>query len=164
MLDDIIEELASWYIFCNQVQLARGLNDFIQLDDVWVAGQLEDLDLSSHSFNVHIFHNFVLFKDLHSHFFSSEVVCSKLDFAKSSLTNGLADEIMANALRLVLPRLLAALVPCLGMMPIFGIRCLILFICIRLFCWPTLQGIFVRIPAYCASCLQSGFCIIQLIA
>ena len=138
MLDDIVKELTSWHVFCDQVELARGLDDFIQLDDVRVSGQLEDLDLPSHALDVHIFDNFVLFKDLHGHFFSCQIVCTKPDFAESSLADSLANQIMANALRFILSGLLATLVSWLCMMPIFGIRSLILFIIICLLLgWPT---------------------------
>ena len=139
MLDDVVKELASWYVFGDQVELTRSLDNFIQLDDVRVPSQLEDLDLSGHTLNVHVFDNFVLFKDLYSHFFSCQVVRAEPDFAESSLANSLANQIVTNALRFVLSVLLAALVSWLCMMPIFGIGSLILFTTIRLLLgWPTL--------------------------
>jgi len=164
MLDDVVKELASWYVFGDQVELTRSLDNFIQLDDVRVPGQLEDLDLPSHALDVYIFDNFVLFKDLHGHFFSCQVVCAKPDFAKSSLADSLANQIVANALRFVLSGLLAALVSWLCMMPIFGIRSLILFIpfCLLLG-WPTFGGIFLDVPAYCVAGLECGLFIVHLI-
>ena len=52
VLHDVIEQLAATSVLHDQVELLRGLNDLIELDDVRVPDHLQNMDLSRHSFHV----------------------------------------------------------------------------------------------------------------
>lgn len=121
VLDDVVEELTSRNVLGNQVKLPGSFNVFIQLDDVGVPDGLQYLDLSRHSFDVDILHNFMFFKDLNCHFFSSKVVLSYFDFTKGTFSYGLSKFIMADVLWLPI-FLFATFTWFFGMVSIFAGR------------------------------------------
>ena len=86
-----------------------------------MAGQLQDLDLSCHPFNIYIFDDLVLLQDLDSDFFTGHVVSSKFDLSESAFTYGLADQVVANAFGFVLFLLFPGLVAGLSVMSVFAL-------------------------------------------
>ena len=117
MLYDVVKQFTPWNILSNEVQLPWRLYDLIQLNNIWMSGQLQYFYFSGNPLYINIFHYLVFLEDLNSHFFACEIVRSQLDFAKGSFSNSLSDEVVPNTFRLVLS-LFTTFVSWLRMMPI----------------------------------------------
>ena len=65
-LDNIIEELTPRHKLHDQEELLRRLNDFKELDDVWVSDHFQDLNFSRHALHICISDDFALFKNFDS--------------------------------------------------------------------------------------------------
>ena len=74
LLDDELEELATTGILHDQEELPVGFDDLVELDDVGVPHYLQDLDLSSHSFNVCFVNDLFFLEYFDCHFLSGERV------------------------------------------------------------------------------------------
>ncbi len=68
--DYVIEEFSPRGVLHDQVQLFRGLNDLIKLDDIRVTNELEDMNFASHTLHIWNVCNTVFLKDFYSNFFS----------------------------------------------------------------------------------------------
>lgn len=95
MFHDVVEQLASWDVLSNEVQLPWRLDILVKLDDIWVTYGLEYFDLTGHSLHIDFLHDLVLFKDLDGDFLASEVMFANFDLAKSTLSDGLAEFIVS---------------------------------------------------------------------
>ena len=67
---------------------------------MWVSDELEDVDLSGHSFNIADILYFLLFEYFYGHFLACKVMISKLDFAESALANSLTEDIVTDVFEL----------------------------------------------------------------
>ena len=91
-LNDVVKELSSACVLHDQIELLRSLDDLVELDDVRMADELEDVDLSGNPLYIAHILDFLLLKNFNSNFLAREVVASELHFAESALANGLAYE------------------------------------------------------------------------
>ena len=58
---DVIKQLASANILHDKKELLGSLNNFEELNNVWVSDQFENVNLASHSLNVGFFRYFPFF-------------------------------------------------------------------------------------------------------
>ena len=87
VLDDVIEELSSISILHDQVKLLWRLNDLIQLNNIWVADHLENMNFTSNSlYIVHVLY-LVFLQNFDSDSFISQFVNAQLDFSECALSN-----------------------------------------------------------------------------
>lgn len=70
--DDIVEQLASVCVFHDEEQLARGLDDFIELNDIGVSDDLKDVDLSSHPLHIRLVLDLVFLEYFDGYFLPSD--------------------------------------------------------------------------------------------
>ena len=91
---NIIEEFATIAILHNHVELFFSLNNFIELNDIWMPNFLEDLDFPSNSFNIFLIMDFIFLKNLYSnlrcqnhgtYLFISQSVLAKFHLSKGTL-------------------------------------------------------------------------------
>lgn len=66
-LDDVVEELAALHVLHDEEELLGGLDDFVELDDVGVADELQDVDLPRDALHVRHVHDLLLLQDLDRH-------------------------------------------------------------------------------------------------
>ena len=74
MSDDEVKEFAPTGILHHHVELFLGLDDFVQLDHVWMPDFLQDLDFSCNPLYIFLIMNFVLLQDLDGHLLPSQGV------------------------------------------------------------------------------------------
>ena len=67
MSDDVVEELASIAVLHDHIELLLCLDDFVQLNHIWVSHFLKDFNFSRYPLNVLLIMNLVLFKDFNGH-------------------------------------------------------------------------------------------------
>ena len=96
MLDNVIEQLTARSVLHDQVELARCLNDLVELDDVGVPDELQDVDLSGHPLNIGHICDPLLLQDLDRNLLIRQSMGAKLDLAKRAFAYGLANEVVAN--------------------------------------------------------------------
>ena len=89
LLNDVVEELSAFHELHNQKQMFGGFDDFVELDDVGVADELEDVDFTGDSFDVGHIDDLLLFEDLDGDFLTRDDVDAHLDLAKRPLAQGL---------------------------------------------------------------------------
>lgn len=77
------------------MDVSFGLNDFVELNDVGMAQNFEDADLSGNSFDVRLFDNFLFLKGFDGDFFFGQNVGAEFNFAESTFTDGAAYPIVA---------------------------------------------------------------------
>ena len=132
MLYNVVEQLSAWYVFSNQIQLLGSFYDFVKLDNIWMASQLQNFNLSRHPLHVLVLHDFMFLKYFHRNFFTCQVVRSQLHFSKSTHPDSLAEQVVAYTLRLVVPMFFATFR--FFMMPVRGrlLGLWLLFIFLRL--------------------------------
>ena len=140
LFDDVIEQFALGYVFCDEVELLRRLNNLIKLNDIWMSGQLEDLDLSRDALDIDVLDDFVFLENLNSYFFTSDIVHAKLHLSKGAFAYRLAYSVMPDGLRLILS-LVPTLIPWLGVVLVFwfltslfivGILIIVIYLFIRI--------------------------------
>lgn len=90
VLNNVIEYLTPACVLHYQVKLLRCLNDFIELNYVWMPNQLQYVYLSGYPFHVTHILNLLLLKDFHCHLLTSKVVTAELDLSERTFSNGLA--------------------------------------------------------------------------
>jgi len=95
-LHDVVEQLTSFSELHYQVQLLGGLNDFVQLDDVGMPNDLEDMNLSSDSFDVVDIDDLVFLQNLYGDLLACQVVDSKFNLTEGALADGLAQDVLAD--------------------------------------------------------------------
>ena len=89
VLDDVIEELSSISILHDQVKLLWRLNDLIQLDNIWVADHLKNVDFTSDSLDiVHVLY-LIFLQNFDSDSFIGQLVNAQLHFSERALSNRL---------------------------------------------------------------------------
>lgn len=76
LLDYVIKQLTLGNVLSDQIQLLWSLDDLVQLNYIWVPGQLQYFDLSRHALDIDILDDFMLLQYLNSYFFSGDVVDS----------------------------------------------------------------------------------------
>ena len=87
LLDDVVEEFATAGKFHDQVELARSLNDLVELNDIGVPDQLENVDLTRDSFDISHVTNSILLQNLDRNTFLSQLVLAFAYFTKSAFAN-----------------------------------------------------------------------------
>lgn len=90
---DVREEFPVAAVLHNDVEASRGFNNLIHLNDVRVAHNLQDVDLSRNALNVVHFCDFILFEDFDRDLLIREQVNAFFDFAESSLAQGLGHSV-----------------------------------------------------------------------
>ena len=65
---------------------------FVELDNIWVANDLENVDFSSNPLYIRLVFDFVLFQDLDGYFFTRNQMSSQSYFAEGSLSQRTAYE------------------------------------------------------------------------
>lgn len=63
MPDNIVEELTSIAVLHDHVELLFGLDDFIELNDVWMPDLFQDFDFSRNPLHILLIVNFIFFED-----------------------------------------------------------------------------------------------------
>ena len=86
--DYVIEKFTPRSVLHDEVQLFRGLDDLIKLDDIRMTNELQDVDLASDSFHIWNVRDTVFLKDFYRDLFSCEMMGAKFDLPKSPLSNG----------------------------------------------------------------------------
>ena len=94
-LDDVIKELTSFSVLHDEMDVGFGLDDFIELDDVGVAEDFEDADLTGDAFDVGLFDDFLFLQGFDGDFLLGEDVGAEFDFTEGALADGAADTIVA---------------------------------------------------------------------
>jgi len=94
VLHDVVEELTARGVLHDEVELLRSLYDLVQLDDVRMADQLQDVDLSRHSLNVRDICDSFLLKDFNGYLFAGERMSTKFDLAEGALADGLLEQVV----------------------------------------------------------------------
>lgn len=84
--DNIIEQLSPLHKLHDQEQMFWGLDDLVKLNDVGMADQFEDVDLSGNSLDICHIDDSILFKNFYCNFLSSWDVCGKLHFSEGTLS------------------------------------------------------------------------------
>ena len=92
---NVIEKLTTLCVLHDEMNVSFGFNDFVELDDVGVTEDFKDADLSSDSFDVGLFYDFLFLKGFDGDFLLSENVCTKLDLTERTFSNGGTDAIVA---------------------------------------------------------------------
>ena len=67
LLDDVVEKFAAADELHDEKELFWRLNNFKQLNDVWVPNELENVNLSCHSLHIRLTRDLALFQNLNSH-------------------------------------------------------------------------------------------------
>jgi hypothetical protein len=93
---NMIKELSTTAVLHDEIQLARRLDDFVQLDNVRVLDQFQYVNLPCDSFNIGHVNNPFLLKDLYGHLLSGEYVCPQFHLAEGPLTYGFPKDVVAN--------------------------------------------------------------------
>ena len=65
--DDVVEELASIAVLHDHIELFLCLDDFVQLNHIWVTHLLKDFYFSCYPLNVLLIMNLVFFEDFNGH-------------------------------------------------------------------------------------------------
>ena len=86
VLHDVVEKFSTVSILHDQVELLGRLNDFVELNDVWVSDHLQDVNLSCHPLDVVHILDLILLKYLDGYFLPTRLVSADLDFTECSLT------------------------------------------------------------------------------
>lgn len=81
----MVKKLSSRRILGDEIQMSRIFDYFVQLDDVWMANQLQDLNLSTDSFDITVVSYLFFFKNFDGYSFFCEGVKTESDFSESSL-------------------------------------------------------------------------------
>ena len=98
LLDDVVEQLAAFTILHDHVELLRGLNNFVEVDDVWVPDQLEYVDLARHALYVRDFCDPLLFQNFDCHLLVRENVVAQLHFAERAFSDRAAEDVVPDGL------------------------------------------------------------------
>lgn len=67
MPDDVVEELTSIAVLHDHIELLFCLNDFIQLNNIWMPDFLEDFDFSRYPLYILLVMDLVFLKDFNGH-------------------------------------------------------------------------------------------------
>jgi len=70
-LDNVVEEFSTACVLHDEEQLARSLDNFIQLNNIGVPHYFQNVDFSCHSFDVALVLDLVFFENFDGHFFAS---------------------------------------------------------------------------------------------
>ncbi len=81
----VVEELPILYVLHHQEQLFLCLNDFVELDDVGVAYQLQNMNLASHSFYIWDISYLILVDDLYSDHLACLLMGCQFDLSECAL-------------------------------------------------------------------------------
>jgi len=84
---DVVEKLTSIGILHDKVELFWCLDDFIELNDVWMSDELENVYFSRDSFDIVDVLDFVFFENLDSYSLVCQLVYAQLDFTEGTLAN-----------------------------------------------------------------------------
>ena len=68
IFNDVVEKLALLHKLHNQKQLFGGLNDLIQLDEIWMSNKFENMNFACDSFDVGDFADFIFFQEFDCYF------------------------------------------------------------------------------------------------
>lgn len=105
--NNVVEQLSLLNVLHNEEQVLRRFDYlrsnrgyFVQLDDVRMPNELEDVYFTGNSLDIGNIHDSLLLKDLYGHTFLSECVCSHFDLSEGTLSDGLADNVVADLTRL----------------------------------------------------------------
>ena len=85
-LYNVVEQLAALNELHHKEQVTRGLDDFVELDDVGVPDQLKNVDLSTDPFDVCHVHYLILLEDLDGNRLVSGFMRRQLHLTKGALT------------------------------------------------------------------------------
>ena len=85
LVGDIVKQFSSPAELHDQEEVLGGLDDLVKLNEMGMANQLQDVDLSRHSFDVRNVDNFLLFEDFDGDLLSSSLVNSQFDLPKGAL-------------------------------------------------------------------------------
>jgi len=66
MCDNVIEELPRAAVFHDQEELGLCLNDFVELDHIWMPHFLKDFDLARNALHILFVFDLVFLENLHS--------------------------------------------------------------------------------------------------
>ena len=85
---DVVEDLTALRVLHYEVQLLGRLDDFVELDDVWVADHFEDVYFASYSFDIVDILNLVFLENFDRDLFIGDQVRTETHLAESALTEG----------------------------------------------------------------------------
>jgi hypothetical protein len=89
LADDIVKELASFHVLHDEEEVFGRFDDFVELDDIGVADEFEDVDLSGHSFHVGHIDYPVFFQYFYGYFLAGGNVGGQFDLPEGALAQGL---------------------------------------------------------------------------
>jgi hypothetical protein len=85
-------------VFHNDVKTVRCLDDLVHLNYVWVAHNLQYMDLTGYSFDVIYFCDFIFLQNFDCDFLPSEQMNALLNFAESALTQRFGNSVATDDL------------------------------------------------------------------
>ena len=90
LLDDVVEQFAPTCILHDEEKLLGSLNDLVQLNYVWMAHDLENMDLTHDSRNISLILDFVFLKDFNGDLLLRQLMDALSHLSECSRTNLLA--------------------------------------------------------------------------
>lgn len=62
--DNVVKKFSTFHVLHYKKEVFGGFNDFVQLDDVWVANEFQNVNLAGHSLDICHIDDSILFEDL----------------------------------------------------------------------------------------------------
>lgn len=87
LLDDVVEQFATWHKLHNQKQLTARLDDLIQLHDVWVPHDLQNLDFAHDPCDVCLLLDLIFFQNFDCDLLLGQDMRSESHLAERALSN-----------------------------------------------------------------------------
>lgn len=85
MPHDVIEQLSPIAVLHDHVQLFFGLNDLIELYNIWMSDLLKNLDFSRNALHIFLIMDLVLFKDFNGNLYILIIKLSTYLFSCESM-------------------------------------------------------------------------------
>lgn len=86
-LDDVVEQLSTFCVFHNEMNVCFSLNDFVQLDNVGMSKYLQNANFAGDAFDVRLLDDFLFLKGFDCHLLFSKDVSAQFNLAKCALAN-----------------------------------------------------------------------------
>ena len=94
-----LKELSTLCVFHHQEEIVVSFDDLVELDNVRMVHLLQDFDLSGDSIDIFLLFNLRLLQNLDCHLLAGEDVRAQLDLAEGALAEGLAEDVVADGVR-----------------------------------------------------------------
>lgn len=89
LTDNVVKKLSFFHQFHDKKEVLGGLDNFIELNDIWMSYKFENMNFPGHTFNISYINNLVLLEHLDGYFFSSDCMSGQFYLAKCPFAKGL---------------------------------------------------------------------------